>query len=56
MPIYLKKDIKGDYFRWGNHGKKYYFNNNSKISKKNAYHKAVLQARAAYANGYREKS
>jgi hypothetical protein len=55
MPIHIKKDKLGIYFIWGNHGKKYYFNENSERSKKIAYRKAAKQAQAAYSNGYSKK-
>jgi|WetSurMetagenome_2_1015567.scaffolds.fasta_scaffold98329_3 hypothetical protein len=53
MPIHRGKDRSGNYFQWGNHGKKYYFNKNSDDSIIHAYNKALLQMRAIYHSGYK---
>lgn len=53
MPVKRKDDSKGPYYQWGQHGKKYRFKPNNKISRKIAKDKAQRQADAAYANGYR---
>ena len=50
MPIYKRKDSKGYYYQWGNRGAHYYFDPMSKRSSMIAYHKALEQAKAAYAN------
>jgi len=47
MPIETGKDKFGKYYRWGSHGKKY--------RGRGARAKALEQARAAYARGYRGK-
>lgn len=55
MPIHSEKDEDGkSYYQWGNHGKRYYYNPKNKKSKNDAYEKAVKQAQAAYAHGWRE--
>lgn len=53
MPIYRRKDSKGTYYQWGNHGKKYYYTPNNIRSREMARKKAVKQAQAAYAAGYK---
>jgi hypothetical protein len=50
MPIVLKSDKKGWFFQYGTHGKKYYFNYYSPLSRDKAYLKALKQARAIQAN------
>lgn len=50
MPIYCDHDKNGYYFRYGTHGKKYYFNPMSQISIKRAYNKALKQTRAIHVN------
>ena len=53
MPIHLRKDKKGSYYQWGNHGKKYYFfTQHGKII---AYGKSVKQAQAVHASGWHGK-
>ena len=54
MPIHSNFDTKGWYFQWGNRTK-YYFSARSEKEIKLAYKKALKQAQAAYANGYRGK-
>ena len=48
MPIRNRKDEKGDYFQWGDHGKKYYYEANNEKSKKIARRKAWKQSRAIF--------
>ena len=48
-----QKDSKGYFCRWGNHGKKYYYNPNDKASRERARKKADKQGAAAHASGYR---
>jgi hypothetical protein len=55
MPIHEGKDDKGTFYQWGQRGKKYYYKSFSDRSKKIAYNRALRQARAAYAHGYRGK-
>lgn len=55
MPINRKKDTKGYYYQWGNHGKKYYYTANNPRSRDMAKSKAVKQAQAVYSSGYKEK-
>jgi len=55
MPIHRGKDNKGNYFQWGEHGAKYYYNYMNDSSVINAYAKAKRQMRAIYSNGYRGK-
>jgi len=54
MPIHQGRDTNGSYFQWGEHGKKYYFDPNDQKSKQDAKQKAVKQAIAIYASGWRE--
>lgn len=55
MPIHIGHDKIGKYLQWGDHGHKYYFDPHSRISFLAAHRRATKQARAAYANGYRER-
>ncbi len=55
MPIHKSKDISGNYFQWGQHGHKYYFNPMNASSIYYAHQKALKQAQAIYSNGYMEK-
>ena len=48
MPIYDRNDEKGDYFQWGDRGKKYYYEANNEKSKKIARRKAWKQSRAIF--------
>lgn len=51
MPIHERKDKSGKYYQWGERGKKYYFKKEG--GKGKAYDKALKQAKAIYASGYR---
>ena len=53
MPTDTGKDIKGSFYRWGNHGKKYYYTPGNKASMAAAKKKANAQGRAAHAAGYK---
>jgi hypothetical protein len=55
MPINHGYDRIGHYLRWGMHGKKYYFNPNSRRSFHNAHEKALRQGVAIMYRGYRRK-
>ena len=55
MPVHRRRDTKGPYYQWGNHGKKYYYRSNNVRSRENAKSKANLQGRAAHASGWRGK-
>ena len=48
MTVKLYKSVKGPYYRWGLHGKKYYFY--SLEQQKNAMEKALKQGQAIHAN------
>ena len=48
MPIFNQKDQKGYYYRFGHHGKKYYYNTMSSRSQKIAYGKALKQTQAIH--------
>lgn len=50
MPVQKGNDSNGSYFRWGEHGKKYYFDSNSNRSKQLARKKAEKQGRAIKAS------
>jgi hypothetical protein len=54
MPIRRGHDDLGPYYRWGSQ-KKYYYIAGNKKSRESAYRKAVRQAQAIYAHGYRKK-
>jgi len=53
MPVRTGKDINGHYYRWGKHGKKYYFDIKDKKSRQRARQKAIKQGQAAHASGYK---
>ena len=53
MPVHRRRDHKGPYMQWGNHGKKYYYKPHSPRSLKIALGKAIRQGQAAHANGYK---
>jgi hypothetical protein len=54
MPIHIGRDNEtGLYFvRYGDRGKKYFFNSKSVKSFKSAFARCRAQARAIHANGY----
>jgi len=52
MPIHYGRDRYGPYVQWGGHGHKYRYIAGNYTSENNAYKKAALQGRAAYAHGY----
>jgi len=54
MPIYKKHNSKGNYFQWGDSGKKYYYIKNDVVSTNSAYMSAVRQAKAAHSRGYKK--
>lgn len=43
MPVNKKKDARGPYYQWGNHGTKYYYIPHNIVSRKAAYDKASKQ-------------
>lgn len=53
MPIRMRSDKKGEYYQWGNNGKKYYFYDDK--TQEIAYNNSLRQARAAYSHGYHKK-
>lgn len=53
MPILRKKDSRGSYYQWGNHGAKYRYIVGNPKSRNLAKSKAHLQERAAYSHGYK---
>lgn len=55
MPVARGKDSSGPFYRYGTHGKKYYYTLNDKKSREDAFKRAKLQERAIHASGYREK-
>ena len=55
MPVNRRRDKRGGFFQWGDHGKKYYYTIGDKTSREEAKRKATLQGRAAFTNGYRGK-
>ena len=54
MPVHTGKDSKGMYVQYGNQTR-YYFNPYSHKSFSIAHSKALNQAAAIFANGYRDK-
>ena len=52
MPVARGKDSKGPFYRWGEHGKKYYYKSGSVQSRNLAQDKAARQGRAIKAHGY----
>lgn len=55
MPIHEGRDSSGGYFQWGYHrGHKYYYGNIHGMTKDQAYHHALAQAQAAYAEAERQ--
>lgn len=50
MPVQNKIDENGHYLRWGNSGKKYYYNPQNISSKKRARSKVLNQMKAIFAN------
>ena len=53
MPVKSGTDNKGSFFRWGGHGKRYYYTKGNKTSMAVAKAKAEKQGRATYAAGYK---
>lgn len=50
MPVERGRDSNGPYYRWGEHGKKYYYEPNNERSRKIAEEKAARQGRAIKAS------
>lgn len=48
MPLQRGSDSRGKYYRWGGHGKKYYYNNGK--TKKKAKRHAIIQGYAIEKN------
>ncbi len=55
MPFISRKDDKGCYIKWGESGKKYYYQCGNKKARESAKAKAEKQKSAIYASGYKEK-
>lgn len=53
MPVHRGKDGEGPYYQWGESGKKYRYKTGDKGSRHQAKSKAVKQAQAVRASGYR---
>ena len=53
MPLHRNNDSKGPYYQWGQL-KKYYYIANDNVSRMQAKKKALKQAEAVYANGYKK--
>lgn len=51
MPLMYDKDKKGCSIRWGESGKKYYYDCEDEKQKKEAERKALKQASAIFASG-----
>lgn len=54
MPVHESSDSKGNYFQWGTHGKKYYYDPKEKGSAEEARKFAVKQGQAIRASGWKE--
>ena len=58
MPFQTKKDAKGQFIRWGDHGAKYYYDASSNSSMQEAFEKARRQqeaieiSKARHQNGF----
>lgn len=46
MPVERGKDSKGAYYRWGDKGKKYYYQAGNVLSRTRSYQQALKQGRA----------
>ncbi len=55
MPVQQGKNSVNSYYRWGDHGKKYYYQANNKKSRELAKEKALKQGRAIHASGWKGK-
>lgn len=44
MPLKKGRDSTGNYWKWGDRGKKYYYDPKSKVSNEDAKKKAIKQA------------
>jgi hypothetical protein len=55
MPVIRGIEKGKPYYRWGGHGKKYFYTPNNERSRKLAQDKAKKQGIAAHANGWRGK-
>jgi hypothetical protein len=53
MPTHNRRDSKGPYYQWGNHGAKYHYTAGNAKSRQAAKRKADKQGQAAHANGYK---
>ena len=53
MPIHRGQDKEGAFYRWGQTGKKYYFDPQDKESKTRALNKAQKQQTAIYSSGWK---
>ena len=52
MPVHRSADSTGPFYRWGTHGKKYYYVAGNKRSRDIAYEKARKQGMAIHASGW----
>ncbi len=55
MPINIGKDKKGNYYHFGDKGKKYYFDPHNAASIRIAYNKTLKQSRAIEWSKHRKK-
>ena len=53
MPILRKIDKNGNYYQYGNTGKRYYYTAGNTTSRRQAIYKASRQADAIHANGFK---
>ena len=54
MPLINRYDINGRYYKWGQHGHKYYYITGDFVSRQDAKTKALAQMRAIRASQARE--
>jgi hypothetical protein len=55
MPIHRGIENGKSYFQWGKHGAKYFYVRGDQSSREKAKRKAIKQAEAIYAHGYKGK-
>ncbi len=53
MPVRRRRDAKGPYYQWGDHGRKYRYTPRDSASRAQAKRRATQQGQAAHARGYR---
>jgi hypothetical protein len=54
VPVRRRKDAKGPYYQWGDHGRKYRYTPGDEAGRERAKQGATRQGQAARARGYRD--